>query len=522
MEVPRWEMHEFTLHGRAHVANPLRDAAVVGEFTSPSGKLRTVEGFYDGDDAWRLRFIPDEEGRWQYSPRGEGVELFQRGQLQCTARRGRGFIRIHPDNPYAFAYADGTPFFPMGDTCYGLYNESVITPELRTKYLETRRRQRFNFVRMHVQHSPTHGKTDARFWPWGGTPQAPELDRYNPAYFQGLDAVLRQMSELGMNAELILLNFYFPPMNDPRLWTPERERAWLRYVIARYAAMPNVFLWTVANEYETHPDGKYRLDVPADPDWAKATARQIKAYDPYRHPVTVHPVISANVRGSSTRDQYERPWRIGAFFGADDAINVLSQQTSADYAADWNDALRCWTRNVPPGVQASIAADRVYRKPVLNTENGYEFLRGYPTYKRQVHHTDKVRQASWQIVCAGGYFSAGFAGTQGNGDAFNRLDAPNRYPFVVKDEGAAGQLAALCEFFTGLPFWKLEPFDGVKGEAVALAERGKLYVVYLRRGRKVELDLGAASGTMTARWFNPRTAHTARRLTCEVARPSPC
>ena len=64
---------------------------------------------------------------------------------------------------------------------------------------------------------------------------------------------------LGMNAELILLNFYFHPMNNPRAWTPRRERAWLRYVIARYAAFPNVFLWTIANEYETHPDGKYRL-----------------------------------------------------------------------------------------------------------------------------------------------------------------------------------------------------------------------------------------------------------------------
>ena len=34
IEVPRWELHEFTLRGRAHVANPFRDAALVGEFTS--------------------------------------------------------------------------------------------------------------------------------------------------------------------------------------------------------------------------------------------------------------------------------------------------------------------------------------------------------------------------------------------------------------------------------------------------------------------------------------------------------
>ena len=332
LQVPCWEMHEFSLRGKATPANRFHDTALVGEFTAPSGKLRTVEGFYDGDDTWRLRFAPDEQGEWKYVIRGEGTECSLSGRLQCTPPRGHGPIRIHPQNPYSFAYADGSPFFPLGDTCYGLYNESTITPELRTEYLMARRRQRFNFVRMHVQHSPTHGKTDNRFWPWGGTPQAPDLDRYNPVFFQGLDAVLRQMHELGMNAELILLNFYFPPMNDPQQWTPQRERSWLRYLLARYAAFPNVFLWTIANEYETHPDGKYRLDMPADPDWAKATAQSIKALDPYRHLVTVHPVVSANTRGRSPRDSYDRPWRIGPLFGADAAIDVLSQQTSAEYA----------------------------------------------------------------------------------------------------------------------------------------------------------------------------------------------
>ncbi|RPJ38805.1 MAG: DUF5060 domain-containing protein, partial [Planctomycetaceae bacterium] len=68
--VPRWEVHEFELHGRSHVDNPFRDSALVGEFTSPSGKTIAVEGFYDGGDTWRLRFTPDEEGEWRYLLRG--------------------------------------------------------------------------------------------------------------------------------------------------------------------------------------------------------------------------------------------------------------------------------------------------------------------------------------------------------------------------------------------------------------------------------------------------------------------
>jgi hypothetical protein len=511
--VPRWEMHEFELHGRCHVGNPFRDAALVGEFTAPSSKRITVEGFHDGGDTWRLRFAPDEEGEWRYLLRGEGVELFESGQLRCVAPKDHGFIRIHPENLYAFAYADGTAFFPMGDTCYGLFDDSPITPELRRSYLETRRRQHFNFVRMTIGHSETQAARDPAFWAWGGTPARPELDQFNPVFFRGLDELFRDMASRGMNIELILLNFYRRPFTDTKLWTPARERLWLRYVLARYAAFNHVFLWTFANEYETHPDGRYRLDRPGDVEWAKTRARLVKQLDPYRHLVTVHPVISASSQGVSPRDPFVPPWRIGPFFGQNTAFDVLSQQTSAAYAREWNSAAQrwfqscladpadpwftvewdekqgCWTGDVP-GVNRSIAADRIYRKPVLNTESGYEYLPGHPTERKQVHHTDKVRRTAWRVVCAGGYFAAGFNGTIGHNDVWNRIDAPPRYTFTVQDAGAAAQMGALYEFFAGLPFWRLQPFAGVTGaEAVALAEPREVYVAYLPHGGTVTMDL---------------------------------
>jgi hypothetical protein len=180
IEVPRWELHEFTLRGGAHVANPFRDAALVGEFTSPAGKTIVVDGFFDGDDTWRLRFTPEEEGEWRYRLRGEGVELSQVGRLRCTPSNRKGFVRVHPDNPYAFAYADGTPFFPMGDTCYGLLDDGPITPELRAEYLKTRRSQRFNFVRMSVGHSEARAASDpASYWAWGGTAEKPRAGAPN-------------------------------------------------------------------------------------------------------------------------------------------------------------------------------------------------------------------------------------------------------------------------------------------------------------------------------------------------------
>ena len=83
IEVLLSQGHEFEMSGQAHVANVAQEAFLVGEFTPPSGKNRVVEGLYAGGEKWRLRFVPDEEGEWQYQLRGEGVELYRRGRMLC-------------------------------------------------------------------------------------------------------------------------------------------------------------------------------------------------------------------------------------------------------------------------------------------------------------------------------------------------------------------------------------------------------------------------------------------------------
>lgn len=504
--VPKWEVHEFSLTGNANVSNPFCNAALVGEFKSPSGRSIVLDGFHNGGDSWKLRFTPDEEGEWTYLLRGEGVSIFHRGRFHCTPPISRGPIRIHPDNPYAFAYADGSAFFPMGDTCYGLYDDSPVTPELRNAYLKLRRSQKFNFVRMQIRQSRNRADKDLAFWPWGGTPSNPDLTRINPVFFQGLDAVMSQLRKEGMNVELILLNFYRSPMNDPSLWTNAHERRWLRYVIARYGGFDNIFLWTISNEYETHPDGKYRLDVPSDVQWARETAGYIKSIDAHGHLVTVHPVISSSTRGSSPRSPYDPPWRIGGFFGDEPAIDVLSQQTSlAEAGLTWDETGGFWNGD-DRAVTASVTADRRFRKPVLNAENGYEYLKGYPNERRQVHHTDKVRRTSWQIVFSGAYFAAGFVGTLAHSDNFNVIDTPNLYSFRVADQGAGAQLAILHDFMTGRPFWKLKPVTDFAGDALGLSDGAGLSLYYLPHGGSLTLKTPMAEApNARLRWFNPRT-----------------
>ncbi len=205
IEVPLWQVHEFRLRSTTWVGNPWREAMLLGEFEAPSGRRLMVPGFFEEPDIWCVRFTPDEPGPWHYRLRGEGVVLHTRGRLEAIPSSGHGYIRAHPLNPYAFAHADGTPFFPLGDTAYGLYSDSAVTPTLRAENMRVRRAQRFNFLRLGVLHSLTRGRQDSRFWPWDGTPETPDLDRLNSAYFEGLDRLMQELATAGMQVKLLIL-----------------------------------------------------------------------------------------------------------------------------------------------------------------------------------------------------------------------------------------------------------------------------------------------------------------------------
>jgi hypothetical protein len=68
------------------------------------------------------------------------------------------------------------------------------------------------------------------------------------------------------------------------------------------------------------------------------------------------------------------------------------------------------------------------------------------------------------------------------------------------------QCKYLLDFFEGnaVPFWSTENHDElVSGEDYCLANPGKLYIVFLKKG-KGELNLKGTSGNYSMEWFDPR------------------
>ena len=121
-----WEKQEIALEARESQGNPYRDVEVWVDLSGPGFRKR-VHGFWDGGRTFRVRVMATAPGKWSWvsgsNPRDAGLNG-KRGRFAAigwtedekaeNACR-RGPIRATP-NGHAFQYADGTPFFLLGDT----------------------------------------------------------------------------------------------------------------------------------------------------------------------------------------------------------------------------------------------------------------------------------------------------------------------------------------------------------------------------------------------------------------------
>ena len=116
-DIEQWGIFELALPD-ASGGNPFVDVQLSAELTHKNRSLY-VDGFYDGDGTYRIRFAPDALGAWRYVTRSNAAELDgQRGELTCVEPRPGNHGPVGVRDTYHFAYADGTPHFSVGTTCY--------------------------------------------------------------------------------------------------------------------------------------------------------------------------------------------------------------------------------------------------------------------------------------------------------------------------------------------------------------------------------------------------------------------
>ena len=163
---------------------------------------------------------------------------------------------------------------------------------------------------------------------------------------------------------------------------------------------------------------------------------------------------------------------------------------------------------------------RIPPTAAVNSESGYDGI--------SIWDRERVRLEAWTTYMSG---AAGY--TYGVNGIWNWNDGccdderyePPRW-YEVLDAPSSGDMQRIVDFFTPLPWWKLEPATGVASDGYVLATPGERYLVYLPDlsletksarlwwGKRwlvetaVSIDLSQVNGTFSTSWFDPATGET--------------
>jgi len=320
--IEQYNFFELELKGPS-AGNPFVDVRLDAEFRFEN-RVRFCEGFYDGAGVYKIRFMPDFPGKWIFSTRSNVKDLNgMTGGFNCTPGTGSNHGPVHVRNTFDFGYSDGTPFFPVGTTCYAWVHQPA---ELVLQTLETLKKTKFNKIRMTVMPKcyDVYINNEPPFYPFEGSAETGwNFSRPNPAFFGNFEEKILELQKLGIEADIILFHPYDNGRWNFNKMQPAENILYLRYLIARIAAYRNVW-WSMANEYDIM--GK------SDEEW-DSYFRVIQTYDPSRHLCSIH--------NGMAWYNHSRPW-----------ITHLSIQTP--YLQDIQD----WRE--------------LYRKPVIIDECVYE------------------------------------------------------------------------------------------------------------------------------------------------------
>lgn len=490
-EVARWTRFETHFQSRERYQNPLQEMRVFVDFFGPGESKQTVLAFWDGENAWRVRFSPDRTGRWHFQTRSvpEDVGLHnQTGAFVCVPYRGenplyrRGPLRLS-DNRRYLVHADGTPFFWLGDTAW---NGALLSrPEDWELYLKDRVKKSFTaiqFVTTQWRAALADRQGEVAF-------TGREEIAINPAFYQRLDQRVDAINDHGLVAAPVLLWSCCPsnPGPSPGLTLAEEQlKVLAEYMVARYGA--HQLIWILGG------DGDYRGEK-AEP-WKRIGRAVFDSGHGLGHPVTLHPG--------------------GRHFVAD-GFRSERWFTFNGYQSGHGDDDRTfrWLLFGPPS--ENWKKDPPH--PDINLEPNYEGHRGYVL---KVTFDDRAvrRAAYWSLLIAP---PAGVSyGAHGiwpwNEEAQVPLNHPNagvappwREALNAPGSTSMKHLAAL---FSSLEWWKLRPAQEMLAEppgqkdlqrfvVVARAEDRSWSLVYTPSGDRIMLLLGRRPDR--SRWFNPRS-----------------
>jgi hypothetical protein len=527
-ELKQWHAVTLTFTGpstsEVAVPNPFSDYRLNVTFVhSASGQRCVVPGYYAADgsaaetgatggDKWRVHFMPDQTGVWNYEVSfraGKGIatdsnalagvstsfdgatgsitigtsdkkapDFRSRGLLRYVGRRylqfagtGEYFLQAGPGSPenllayadfdgthdasggFLHAYAPHVADWRSGDPAWrgGSKGKGIIGA---LNYLNTKGMNSLYFLTYNLD-----GGDGMDVWPWSGVSVR---DRFDVSKLAQWELVFAHMDRLGIAMFLFTQETENNLALDGGFLGPIRM-LYYRELIARFGHHL-ALTWNLGEE-NTNSDAQ-----------RKSFAQYIRSIDPYDHPISVHThpgqqeLVFSPLRG------------FGQFEHASLQVDPIS--TTHSETIRW--------------LNESAAAGRPWL--VTMDENGPASSGVLPDSYDPNH--DQIRsEGLWGNLMAGG---AGVHWYYGYSYPHNDLVLED---FRSRDRMYTQTRHAIDFFRNYLPFAEMAHADALTSSSsdFVLAKPGEIYAVYLPVGGTTDLNLGTNTATFTVQWFDPRT-----------------
>ena len=442
-----------------------------------TGKKIIMPGFWNGENNWAVRFAPTECGIWDYETvaTGEDVGISGiKGTLACNAYKGKldiykhGFVKTETGKKY-FVYADGTPFFYLGDTHFSMVTEGFNSIGLSTDKIDSD--SQFKYI---VDQRVKQGFTVYQSQTMGTTINVSDgkINENDIKGFKEMDKYFQYIASKGLvhaNSKLLMPNEVTNNFNS-------RLEELTRYWIARYASYP--VMWTLGDEADDAKNQEYDMLVITYLDMCA----YVDKYDPYNHPTSAHQLDASVITCAGGVFVEDGVTRKSAFY---------STKGHAWWATQWKPTVNDQYNVGIPKDYWENGSD----KPIVN-------------YESRIHCVDAVdftaRAQAWITYLSG---MSGYAYSGKDILWADLINAP-----------ISKEMTYLRGFMESIGWWELTP-DFDYGKAFKKPENkeclyaaanigNEVYVVYLYNrtsdsvGKLVNMDKNA---TYIAQWFDTRT-----------------
>ncbi|MBI4624293.1 MAG: DUF5060 domain-containing protein [Verrucomicrobia bacterium] len=493
----RWDVHEVAFDAADSYANPFMDVSLSATFTHQrSGARLTVDGFHDGGSKWRIRFMPTQLGTWRWTTKSTDRGLDGKtGAVECVAPTKPHLHGPLQTSGLHFVHVDGTPRYLISTRLTCQFAPPSTWPGL-IALLKEGRINRVLFMMPGVDSKKDPVNTQRNLFAPG-----PDYTRYNVDRFRAIDAFIDTLRQADILASPY---FYYDPRREI-LWkmTPEQDRAYIRYGMARMGAFSNV-MPVLGNEIElkttNYKDKAYDLSCN---NWINEMGAYLKSRTVFGQPISVHNPCWHELAVNPSYFTLLKDWPFAAWtdfmlkqaqVGCIGAASALSDSVPQPQAVVYNE--RSYARH------NQVLIDlRKFRQPVINEEPAYD-MGSKSAYASQTPET--MRPTFWTAASAGAYTMWGSKSTYVTGDPLPAMmgSLTVQYMRVHHDVMAS------------LPFAEMEPHNEIVTPAdvtldgaawrtnFALAQPGEAYLVYSLHGGNGTVTL--ASGRYAALRIDPR------------------